>query len=333
MTSIEWAENECRKSCGGHLAQDSSKLKSFFRKIVRKIGIRVKEEEWSYGGACIESALKAYKSIAGDGHSYHSFGITKNILIRLLNNIPLSPIQEDDFDEEPIAIGPEDRYEYRCKRLSGLYKHVYPDGRIEYVDVNREYCVNVECSSDTFTTYVPDFNEMFPITFPYLPTENKYKVYVQSFLSDEKNGDYDTVGYLYVITPDGSKVDLNKYRGEVNGKMQEITKEEYEERLKKRIDTVSKKAAEQLLWELLENTRLPFDAAGAFNKLTEEEQKDIKNHLLELCQCYENPDFWKYNTWGIYHELCENKISDDYPQEIKEIGNYLQTVLEKIKRK
>jgi hypothetical protein len=150
-------------------------------------------------------------------------------------------------------------------------------------------------------------------------------------LSDEKNGDFDTVGYLYVTTPDGFKVELNKYRGEVNGKMQEITKEEYEERLKKRIDTVSKKAAEMLLWELLENTRHSFDAAGAFNKLSEEEQKDIENHLLNLCRCYENPDFWKYNTWEIYHELCENKISDDYPQEIKEIGNYLQIILEKIK--
>ena len=331
MTRTEWAENECRRACGGHLAQDSGKIKKLFRTFAKKIGIKVKDDEWSYGGACIESALKAFKSVAGDGHSYYSFGVTKNILIRLLNNIPLSPIQEDEFEKEPIAIDSNDGYEYRCTRLNGLFKHVYPDGRIEYVDVDRKYCVNVECSSDAFTTYVPDFNEMFPITFPYLPTENKYKVYVQYFLSDEKNGDYDTVGYLYVITPDGSKVDLNKYRGEVNGKMQEITKEEYEERLKKRIDTVSKKAADMLLRELLENTRLLFDAACAFNKLSEEEQKDIKNHLLELCQCYENPDFWKYNTWEIYYELCDNKISDDYPQEIKEIGNYLQNILEKIK--
>lgn len=81
----------------------------------------------------------------------------------------------------------------------------------------------------------------------------------------------------------------------------------------------------------MENTRHSFDVAGAFNKLSEEEQKDIKNHLLELCQCYENPDFWKCNTWGVYHELCENRFSDDYPEEIKEIGNYLQVILEKIK--
>lgn len=36
MTSIEWAENECRKACGGHLAQDSGKIKNYLENLPRK---------------------------------------------------------------------------------------------------------------------------------------------------------------------------------------------------------------------------------------------------------------------------------------------------------
>jgi hypothetical protein len=36
MTNIEWAENECRRSCGGHLAQDSGKIKKLFRTLAKK---------------------------------------------------------------------------------------------------------------------------------------------------------------------------------------------------------------------------------------------------------------------------------------------------------
>ena len=53
---------------------------------------------WDYGCACYDSALKAYKSLMEDGHSGMSFSLTKEILIKLMNDIPLSPITDDDFD-------------------------------------------------------------------------------------------------------------------------------------------------------------------------------------------------------------------------------------------
>lgn len=35
------------------------------------------ESEWDYGCACYDSALKAFESLCGDGHSGFSIGITK----------------------------------------------------------------------------------------------------------------------------------------------------------------------------------------------------------------------------------------------------------------
>lgn len=42
------------------------------------------ESEWDYGCACYDSALKAFESLCGDGHSGFSIGITKGILNRLI---------------------------------------------------------------------------------------------------------------------------------------------------------------------------------------------------------------------------------------------------------
>ena len=52
---------------------------------------------------------------------------------------------------------------------------------------------------------------MYPITMPYIPENKPYYVYSEDFVVDPANGDYDTVGYLYCIEPDGTRMDLNKY--------------------------------------------------------------------------------------------------------------------------
>ena len=44
-------------------------------------------------------------------------------------------------------------------------------------------------------------DKLFPITMPYLPSTKKYRVFSEDFLVDPKNGDYDTVAYLYILTP------------------------------------------------------------------------------------------------------------------------------------
>ena len=63
----------------------------------KEIEIACKRDgDWDYGCACYESALKAFKSLMGDGHSVFSIGVTKHILNRLIDGKPLTPIEDMD---------------------------------------------------------------------------------------------------------------------------------------------------------------------------------------------------------------------------------------------
>lgn len=195
-------------------------------------------KSFDYGCACYQSALKAYKSLMGDGHSGASFGFTKQILIRLMNHQPLMPIEERDFDGvSPIDVDEKRHYkQYQCPRMSSLFKTAYDDGRIEYHDVDRIVCCNIDRNYTSHCGLLSDIVEkMYPITIPYYPPSQPYKIYYNDFLVDPKNGDYDTMVALYLVKPDGERVEINKYWTEKNGYMVEISKDEYDELSKKRI--------------------------------------------------------------------------------------------------
>ena len=57
-------------------------------------------------------------------------------------------------------------------------------------------------------------------------------MYCEEFLTDRKNGDFDTVGILYVIKPDGERVEINRYFKEGERDFIEIAPCEYEMRRK-----------------------------------------------------------------------------------------------------
>lgn len=74
--------------------------------------------------------------------------------------------------------------------------------------------------------------EKFPITMPYFPESKPFRVYCEEFLTDRKNGDFDTVGILYAIKPDGERVEINRYFREGEKDFIEIASCEYEMRRK-----------------------------------------------------------------------------------------------------
>lgn len=76
MNTLEWAKNE--------IAIASKRERG-----------NKPENEWDYGCACYDSALKAFESLLGDGHGGTSISFTKNILNRLIdrNHSLLSKIQ------------------------------------------------------------------------------------------------------------------------------------------------------------------------------------------------------------------------------------------------
>lgn len=208
-----------------------------------------RKREFDYECCCYESALKAFKSLCRDGHSGYSIKATQRILNRLIDVKPLTPIEDTPDVWSDIITQHSDRICYQNKRMSSLFKDVYFDGETRYRDVNRYYCVDVNDQNITYTTGLVSeiIDEIFPIKMPYYPG-NPIKVYCEEFLTDPKNGDFDTRGVLYALKPDGERIEINRFFRDSNQETSdnkiletypgwiEITKNEYEARKASKIE-------------------------------------------------------------------------------------------------
>ena len=218
MSMQTWAEKEIEIAC----------------KREREASGVDNDGDWDYGCACYESALKAYKSLMGDNHSGFSINITKHILNRLIDGKPLTPI-EDTEDVWNVISNRNDEEGYilfQCTRMSSLFKYVYSDGTVKYKDIDRCYGVDINNPDNTFSTGLVTkiIDEMFPITMPYHPTGKPIAVYCEDFLTDKKNGDFDTRGIFYAVKPDGEKIEINRFFKESKAGWDEINETEYNER-------------------------------------------------------------------------------------------------------
>ena len=327
MSMTNWAEQECRIACKKENPEYDFDNDGF-----------------DYGCSCYKSALKAYRSLMEDGHSGMSFGFTKDILIRLMEGQPLTPITDEDFFrvERGTKDHPLEAPEYlkerglksnlQCPRMSSLFREETLDGKVSYHDIDRAYYVNIEEPSDTYHSWNGFIDEMFPITMPYMPKKGKYKIYAQTFLTDKRHGDFDTKGIFYVITPDGEKVDINLFRTEGDdGKWKVITKEEYDILLSKRIDKLNERIASHLLWTLISNSSSEEETHRREKTYKQRDQWLKDNDFFELsikCEFFNSPENWKYNTFNMTQALCKGDTEQykDIP-ELVSIANYLSGIL------
>lgn len=184
-----------------------------------------------YGVHCYESALKAFNSLLEDEHSGFSVQITRHILDRLISGKPLTPIEDTDDMWNHIYDREDGTKTYQCRRMSSFFKDVHPDGTVKYRDLDRFYGVHNGDDMGTYHNGLIDhvMEELYPITMPYMPFDEGVKVVTESFLVDPKAGDYDTLGLLYCITPEGEKREINRYFKDGDGSygMKEIDVEEY----------------------------------------------------------------------------------------------------------
>ena len=183
-----------------------------------------KEKQDDYGKLYADSALKSFLSLVEDGHSGLSIKITQNLLNRLINGQPLQPIEDKDFVQDPNM--PQDSEEYlkennlkseiQCPRMPSLFRYEHLDGKIEYHDVNRAYCFNIDNPHITYTSHLCKIiDELYPITMPYYPSVNKYKIAVENRLHDKSLGDYDLIRIVYIIKPNSEKEIINRCYQEV----------------------------------------------------------------------------------------------------------------------
>lgn len=225
MNMLDWARQEVEIAC-------------------RKENPDKKEWKCDYGCACYGSALKAFEGLCGDGHSGFSIKMTQSILNRLIDGQPLTPIEDtDDIWDDRSESDSDGSKVYQCKRMFSLFKHVYPNGTVKYTDNNRSYCVDINNQRSTYGSGLSSrvIDEMFPIVMPYMPGK-PIKVYCEVFLTDKKNGDFDTVGIFYAIKTENykqKKVEINRFFREPEGdeerKWVEISREEYEERKSRKL--------------------------------------------------------------------------------------------------
>ena len=195
-------------------------------------------DEFDYGCACYDSALKAFNSLCEDyNHSGASIRFTKFILDRLIDGKPLTPIEDVPEVWNDIADISGGGIRYQCNRMPSLFKNVFPDGHIEYNDVDRCYCQNKDNPDDTYSMGMVNrfIQKMFPITMPYMPESKPIKVICSYCPPDYINGGPNTsTAIWYCIKPDGKIVEINKFfelEDKDNSDWKEISKEEFEKRV------------------------------------------------------------------------------------------------------
>lgn len=195
MSMIDWAEREVKIAC----ERERYNAKNC--------------DDWGYGVACYEIALKAFKCLCGDWHSGMSISITKSILNRLIDGRPLTPIEDtDDIWDLCSWNGRNGEKVYQCTRMSLLFKNVCPDGTVTYTDIDRTRCYGKTNPNVLYHSGLVDrlINKIWPITMPYCP-DSMIKVACEDFLVDRRNEDFDTVGIYYAVKPDGERVDIKRY--------------------------------------------------------------------------------------------------------------------------
>ena len=183
------------------------------------------ENEWDYGCACYDSALKAFKSLCDDDHSGMSISITKQILDSLIDGRPLTPIEDTDDGWNRCVRQFCNPQVYQCDRMSSLFKRIYDDGRVIYDDVDRITCIDINTGLTyrwNFVTRVID--EMYPITLPY--AGETINVFCEDFSVHDAIGDFNAIGIHYA-EKDGETVCIHRYFKEYEGGWEEIDAKEW----------------------------------------------------------------------------------------------------------
>lgn len=217
MSMSGWAAEEVRIACERERA---ARIES-----EKKVDIGAQE----YAEACYQSALKAYNSLCGDGHSGMSFSLTAGILKRLCSGYPLTPIEDVDNVWELIKETP-DEVKYQCRRMYSLFKTVSKeDNSVNFRDVERFVCIDPNGATYTNNFINEQLSKLYPLTLPYMP-EGKFLVKVFDFATNATPGEFDTIRIRSVKEPNGYEVSLNLCFKETENGFEQIEREEYEER-------------------------------------------------------------------------------------------------------
>lgn len=316
MTIAKWAEREIAAACKRENPNWDGK-------------------SFDYGCSCYQSALKAYKSLIDDGHSGYSFSITKNILKKLLDEIPLSPITDKDFFIDKYESLESDeslrkrglKSHIQCPRRSSLFREEDLEGNIKYIDIERYYCINAENPSDTFSSSIDNFiDKLYPITMPYIPSSERFKVYVKYWLTDKSHGDFDVQEVIGYKDQQGRWHDYNEFIYHDGNCLHVITDEDTKQKLiARRLTSVEDNIARNI-FDTIKDIFLPDelykDNRIRYNKIKDAINKIIKIHFSDVsdkCRCLTKQD---------EHGICYLNTYDNIYNLIKGYDEYKKPLIE-----
>ena len=113
--------------------------------------------------------------------------------------------------------------------------------------------------------------------------------------------------------------------------MVEISKDEYDELLKRRLDKICDTAAGTLLWTLISNSSSDDEIdrrEAKWKEILPSTRERIEDSLRQMCAFFESPENYKYNTFNVHQQLCRGNF-DSFKDinELVKIGEFLQNIL------
>lgn len=338
MSMTEWAEREIAAACKRENPNWDGK-------------------SFDYGCSCYQSALKAYNSLISDGHSGFSFSITRNILKKLLDEIPLSPITDSDFfinEGESIRRLETDeslrkrglKSHIQCPRRSSLFREEDLEGNIKYRDIERYYCINAENPSDTFSSSIDNFiDKLYPITMPYIPSSERFKVYIKYWLTDKSHGDFDVQEVIGYKDQEGKWHDYSEFIYHDGNGLLVITDEDIKQKLRERRLTSIEDNIATNVFNNIKDIFLPDDLWRnnriRYNKIKNVIDKVIKvrfSYVSDKCRCLVKQDehgICYLNTYDNIYTLVNR--SDEYKEplikecdEVRELIEVINMLKEEI---
>lgn len=214
MSMLKWAEQEVEYALKDALNTDDADDLSFV-----------------YYKSCLDSALKAFKSLCEDNHSGMSISITKNILMRLIESKPLTKIEDTEDGWNKVSEREEGSECYQNKRMPSLFKNVDANGKVEYDDLDRCVCKDINDEHTYHNGLASQYlNKNYPITMPYYPSDKPFIFYTEDFCLDRPDavGCYTHKALWSMTKPDGAQKDIRIfYRENESGGMVMISGDEY----------------------------------------------------------------------------------------------------------
>ena len=142
-----------------------SNLVSYAESEMDRIGLTNEDE---YNGMMREHILKMVKLFAEEGHSGFSGRYALDLLTKLLDFKPLTPLTGED-DEWTDISDYGDSPRYQNKRRSSVFKN--PDGECYDIDGKVFWEWYRDENGKAYKSYYSNYGCRLPVTFPYMPPD------------------------------------------------------------------------------------------------------------------------------------------------------------------